>query len=121
MKQTKVYKVKCIATGKICPVRPDVWEARIRKFNTDSKTLQDNYISRESLKLIKESQNPVEQLKTLQYNNKQLINDIDPQIWSIYLRIDDDIKDIIQTPTEQTTEHITETIETIEYEPRIPY
>lgn len=108
----KTYKVTCAATGKSCSVRPEVWEQRIKKFGTDSDTLQKNYLCREALAFIKQEGSPLERLAELQKNNSIPQKYIDLNIWNKYLAKDEDVLDVIQNT--ETLDNIKEEIETIE-------
>lgn len=100
-KSNKTYKVTCVATGNSYTVRPAVWEARLKRFNTTDEKLKANYIGREALKRIKEAGDPVVNLRLMCDSLRRNFPQISPEIWDIYINgkeptVDEDIQEVIQ-------------------------
>lgn len=100
-KSDKTYKVTCAATGNSYTVRPAVWEARLKRFNTTDEKLKANYLGRDALKMIKGVGNPTANLINLCTSLNRAVPFIDPDIWDIYINgkepaVDEDIQEVIQ-------------------------
>lgn len=100
-KSDKTYKVTCAATGNSYTVRPAVWEARLKRFNTTDEKLKANYLGRDALKAIKAE--GVSTINLINFCNSlnRNIPIIDPDIWDIYINgkepaVDEDIQEVIQ-------------------------
>ena len=100
-KSNKTYKVTCVATGNSYTVRPAVWEARLKRFNTTDEKLKANYLGRDALKIIKAEGVPTINLINFCNALNRNIPIIDSDIWDIYINgkepaVDEDIQEVIQ-------------------------
>jgi len=102
-KSDKIYKVTCVATGKVATVRPEVWKKRVERYQTDPGTLIRNYLCRDAIRSIKSGGDPKENLKNLCAASNQPEVNINDQLWDKYMNgtwFDEDVEQIKKEPNE---------------------